>query len=258
MEQNQLSREQVRDLDTFTTEALGIPGAVLMENAGRQAAEAIASLFGRKDGSPPEMVAIVCGGGNNGGDGHVIARHLSNWGVEAVTFLVVDPKDVTGEALMNLHANLAMDLPVYTLSPEWAEDLKDELSKFDVVVDAVGGTGLEGVLRETVAGVVGQINACGKPVVAIDIPTGLDCDTGEPLEGGPAVYAKYTVTFVAEKIGFANPAAQAYTGSVIVADIGIDPTRVLDIMAQTAEEVREDLDLPADEDADEPAESDDE
>jgi NAD(P)H-hydrate epimerase len=247
MEQIQLTREQVRDLDTFTTEALGIPGAVLMENAGRQAAEAIASLYGNKNGSPPEMVAIVCGGGNNGGDGHVIARHLTNWGVEAVTFLVSDPKDVTGEALMNLHANLAMDLPVYTLSPDWKDDLKDELAKFDVVVDAVGGTGMTGELREETAGVVGQINACGKPIVAIDIPTGLDCDTGEPLENSPAIYANYTITFVAEKIGFSNSAAQAHTGSVIVADIGIDPVRVLDIMAQAAEEVREDLDLPQDE-----------
>ncbi|MBT3278902.1 MAG: NAD(P)H-hydrate epimerase [Phycisphaerales bacterium] len=246
-----LTREEVRDLDMFTTEALGIPAAVLMENAGRQAAEAIASLFARKDGAPPEMVAIVTGGGNNGGDGHVIARHLSNWGVEAVTFLVADPQNVTGDALMNLHANLAMDMPVYTLSPEWADDLSDELAKFDVVIDAIGGTGMTGELRKETAEVVNQINACGKPVVAIDIPTGLDCDTGEPLENSPAVYAKFTITFVAEKQGFADNASQAYTGNVIVADIGINATRVLDIMAQAAEEARADLDLPA---AEEPEE----
>jgi NAD(P)H-hydrate epimerase len=218
-----LTREEVRALDRCAIERLGIPGVILMENAGRNAADAVAELLGRADG---RSVAIVAGAGNNGGDGFVIARHLALRGAAVVTYLVVPPVKITGDARVNLDALRALRHDVRKAA-DVLDGLAEQLKDFDAVVDAVGGTGIRGALRGRLAAAVEQINAAGRPVVAVDLPTGLDCDTGEA--SGPAVRAALTVTMLARKKGFDAPGAAAYTGRVRVVDIGIPPEVVADI-----------------------------
>lgn len=228
-----LTREEVRSVDRCAIEKLKIPGMILMENAGRNAADAIEHFWltvvdADADTIAETSVAIVAGGGNNGGDGFVIARHLANRKARVVTFLVAKMEKIQGDAAINLAVirNLGHDLR--NISGDDIIDLAEELKKFDLIVDAAGGTGISGPLRGDIAMAVEQINNtaedCGINVVSIDIPTGLDCDTG--LAMGPTVRADLTITFVARKIGFDNPTSEEYTGEVQVVDIGIDPKAI--------------------------------
>jgi NAD(P)H-hydrate epimerase len=214
-----LSRDEVRAIDRFAIETLGVPGMVLMENAGRQVADAVADLLGGPGGLRGRSVAVVTGSGNNGGDGFVVARHLSLRGVRVAVFMIAPAEKLTGDAAANnaICVNMGQDLRAVGAAD--LLELAGRMAGFDAVVDAVGGTGIRGVLRGEQAEAVEQINAAARPVVAVDIPTGLDCDTG--LAAGPTVRAAITVTFVARKKGFDNPASREYTGEVRVADIGI-------------------------------------
>jgi NAD(P)H-hydrate epimerase len=216
-----LSREQVRALDRRAIEEFGVPGVVLMENAGRGAAELLLSL----DAHGP--VVVCCGKGNNGGDGFVIARHLDNRGLPVRVELFAKPEELEGDAAVNYrivarsglridtHAGTAIDLKM----------LQQELAAAEWVVDALFGTGLRGPVRPPLDQVIAAINASGRRVLAVDIPSGLDCDTGRPL--GPTVRAAHTATFVAQKTGFAEPAAAEWLGQVHVLDIGA-PRRLLE------------------------------
>jgi NAD(P)H-hydrate epimerase len=214
-----LSRDEVRAIDRFAIETLGVPGMVLMENAGRQVADAVVDLLGGPGGLTGRRVAVVTGSGNNGGDGFVAARHLSLRGVGVAVFMIAPAEKLAGDAAANyaICAKLGLDLRAVGAADLAA--LAARLAGFDAVVDAVGGTGIRGPLRGEQAEAVEQINAAARPVVAVDIPTGLDCDTG--LAAGPTVRAAITVTFVARKKGFDHPASREYTGEVRVADIGI-------------------------------------
>jgi NAD(P)H-hydrate epimerase len=198
-----LSRQQVRELDRRAIEEYGLPGIVLMENAGRGCAELLKSL--NPERSP---TTILCGPGNNGGDGFVIARHLDNhkWPVEIVFVEGYMPDD----AETNFH--VATRLGVSCLP------LADWQPQRGWLVDALFGTGLSRKLMKPFDTVVETINRSSQPILAIDIPSGLDCDTGEPL--GPTVQATHTATFVAKKLGFQNPNSQPWTGAVHVIDIG--------------------------------------
>ena len=224
-----LSRDEVRALDRCAIQTVGVPGVVLMENAGRNTADAIEGLLGRAAG---RSVAVVAGAGNNGGDGFVIARHLALRGARVVTFLVSPPEKIAGDAAINLDIIRKLGGDIREVRTEGLSKLAEALSEFDLVVDAVGGTGIRGALRGDAATAVEQINAAGRTVVAVDIPTGLDCDTG-PTDG-PVVRAKLTVTFLARKKGFDAPGAAAFTGEVRVADIGIPPDVVARIAAGDA------------------------
>ncbi len=220
MATDDMTREQVRHIDAVATHELGIPGVVLMENAGRNAASRIVSF----SSGEPGPIAVVAGGGNNGGDGFVIARHLVNRGRDVIVYLVAPRKKIAGDALINLEIieRLGHDLRAVSADPS---ALSDGLTACAVVVDAVGGTGISGALRGDMADVVTRINDAGRPVVAVDIPTGLDCDAGTAAQ--PAVRADMTVTFVAAKKGFSAPGAAAYTGEVVVVDIGVDPGAII-------------------------------
>lgn len=215
-----LSRLEVRRVDRIAIDQLGVSGLVLMENAGRGAADAIAQKWG-----PSISVAIVAGAGNNGGDGFVVARHLAMRGAKVATFLVAPLEKISGDAQANLAILQKLHHDIHEIPAAEMDSLGQRLRKFDVIVDAIGGTGIQGAIRGQLAAAVEQVNAAGRPIVAIDIPTGLDCDTG--LASGPAIRASMTVTFVASKLGFDAPGAAQYTGDVIVADIGIDPDEVL-------------------------------
>ncbi len=209
-----LTRDQVRAVDRRAIEEFGVPSVVLMENAGRGAAEVLLALGVRGP------VVVCCGKGNNGGDGFVIARHLDNRGIAVRVLLFARPEELSGDAAINhgILARAGVPVDVRAESTVDAEALRRELAAAEWVVDALFGTGLMGALRPPFDAVVGAVNASGVRVLAVDIPSGLDCDTGEPL--GPCVRAAHTVTFVAPKTGFANPAARAWTGLVHVADIG--------------------------------------
>ena len=198
-----LTRAQVRDFDRRAIEEFGVPGVVLMENAGRGAAEHLLKLNAER-----RPVTILCGKGNNGGDGYVIARHLDAAGVP-VRIVAFETANLRGEAEMNYDICRRAGI-------EFLADLPTTWDGW--IVDALFGTGLTGPVRSPFAAVIDAVNQSGARVFAVDIPSGLDCDTGEPL--GPTVRADVTATFVALKAGFANPAARAWTGEVSVVGIG--------------------------------------
>lgn len=217
-----LSREQVRAGDGVAIERFGITGLVLMENAGGGAARLILSLLTEAAGP----VVIVAGTGNNAGDGFVVARHLANEKVKVDVVICGGRDRIKGDALSNLLIIEKMALPVTYLEGSDAQvvsaGLKGKLDEAGMIVDAMLGTGTSGPPREPIRTAIEKINEVGRgrTVVALDIPSGLDCDTGEPL--GMAVRAEHTVTFAAMKKGFQLPDAAAYTGQVTVASIGID------------------------------------
>jgi NAD(P)H-hydrate epimerase len=214
-----LSRRQVRDCDRVAIERFGINGLVLMENAGSAAAGYIIGLLERPVAA---SVCVIAGTGNNAGDGFVVARHLSNADV-AVNVLICGSRDrIKGDALSNLCIIENMSLPIEYISPS-CENVSEVVTKrvgcVDVIVDAMLGTGAAGPPREPICSIIEVVNKLQVTVVALDIPSGLDCDSGEPL--GPAIKADHTITFVAMKKGFVGGQASRYTGHVTVASIGI-------------------------------------
>jgi NAD(P)H-hydrate epimerase len=201
----------VRAFDRHAIEEIGIPAVVLMENAGRGAAEV---LFAQ---GIHGAVVLCCGKGNNGGDGLVMARHLLNWGVRAQVFLFARPEELSADAAIQWR--IVQHLPIPTQVGLDETRLQAELRSAEWVVDALFGTGLAGPVRAPFERIIAYINACAAQVLAVDIPSGLDADTGVPL--GAAVRARHTVTFVAPKLGYANPLAAEWLGQVHVADIGL-------------------------------------
>ena len=195
-----LTRAEVRNVDRRAIEEFGLPGVVLMENAGCNAADVLltAGVTGR--------VVICCGKGNNGGDGFVIARHLDNAGVDVRVLLVCDPEDYVGDAATFLRVIQSARLPLRRIPTAAVDEWKTELQSAEWIVDALLGTGLTGSVREPYVTAINAINTSGKEVLAVDLPSGMDADTGQPL--GVCVRATRTVTFVARKIGFDQPGAE--------------------------------------------------
>ncbi len=232
-----LTRQQVRRVDQTAIDSLGIPGIVLMENAGRNAAEASARLLHEKSGKVARgaYVAVICGGGNNGGDGYVVARHLHNRGAHVAVFAAKDPADLAGDALTNARIIQRMAVPIRLIDdPGTLGDAADHWRKADLIVDALLGTGFTGELRPATAKVITACNqsaAAGAAVVALDLPSGLDCDTGLPAH--PTICADLTVTFAAPKIGFDHPAAHEHLGRVVVAEIGVPPELLEQVVTST-------------------------
>lgn len=218
-----LTGRQIRDFDGWAIKSAGIPGVVLMENAGRSCAEIIIEQLNKSAG---RKVCIFCGTGNNGGDGFVIARHLVNAGFEAVIAVLGNITKIKGDAEINYKIASNMNIPLNEFdssSGQIEEDIEKITGGCDLLVDAIFGTGLKGALTNGFDLIVKKINSLGKRVVAVDIPSGLDCDTGKPL--GDAVKASITVTFAAAKKGFTNPLAAEYTGKIYIASIGIEPEK---------------------------------
>ena len=217
-----MTRQQVRAFDAWAINELGIPGVVLMENAGRSCAqlikEKLASLTNPK-------VCIFCGTGNNGGDGYVIARHLLNNNFKVKVVIIGDREKIKGDAGINLEILEKLGQPIESLDLK-AGQIADRVESFaagaDMLVDSIFGTGLKGPLDEGYTKLIESINTQNRPILAVDIPSGLDCDTGRPL--GAAIKADYTVTFAAIKSGFqACKTAGRYTGEVFPASIGVEP-----------------------------------
>ena len=208
-----MSRQQVRKYDADAI-ARGVPGIVLMENAGRGVADWMIDVGVRGP------VAILCGKGNNAGDGFVIARQLQSRGCDVRLILLFDPTTLSGDAAIAWNA--VQGLPITHLSFDGSESaLLSWLDGCDWVVDSMLGTGMTGELREPFTAVIGVVNHFaerGMKVLAVDLPSGLDCDTGVPND--PTIVATHTATFVAMKVGFAARTALPFLGQVRVMDIG--------------------------------------
>ena len=214
-----LTREEMRELDRKAIEEYKIPGIVLMENAGRNVAEEILKML---DDPQQAKVAILCGKGNNGGDGFVVARHLHNHSISVYVFLVAKISDILkdGDAGTNLQILLNMKIPVKEiLDIPGVNSILKELNGYNILADALFGTGLSGDVREPFKTLISGVNNLNKPTLSVDIPSGLDCNTGKFL--GAAIKATKTVTFAVAKKGFYLNDGPSYTGKVIVSDIGI-------------------------------------
>jgi NAD(P)H-hydrate epimerase len=218
-----LTRVQVRSVDKIAIEHFGFSGLVLMENAGRGCADLLSNQ------RPSGLVGILCGKGNNGGDGFVIARHLALRGQDALIVLLTDPDSLQGDALANylLAQECGLKIICFEKDDNMVEFLDIHLEGAEWLVDAMLGTGTTGSPREPLAAAIRWCNQQECRRLAVDLPSGLDCDSGEATE--PTFQADLTATFVARKIGFDNPAAAQFLGEVSVLDIGVP-----DIVVQRA------------------------
>lgn len=206
---------QMRELDRRAIEDYGIPSIVLMDNAGRVVSETVIKYFPRV-----KNIAIFCGSGNNGGDGFVAGRYLFNKDRKVSLFLIKKPSEITGDPAINL--KILQKLGITPLTLNTFVSLSAGSMKglpYDLLIDALLGTGTKGEIKGIYADTISLINSAGKPVVAVDVPSGLDADTGKPL--GSCIKAKITVTMARMKKGFLKKTARKYTGKIIVADIGI-------------------------------------
>jgi len=253
-----LSRQEVRHLDVQASTELGLPTLILMENAGRGAAGWLAELVGAM---PPDAggrpflppspqghvvprgpalpkVIVLCGPGNNGGDGAVVARHLSAWGFPVRVIWLTRSAQLHGDPA----AQWAILEKCGVEQSAWFDTHVEE-SEFDVaplaaildehdwLVDGLLGTGLSRPVEAPLRTVIEAVNSAGKPIFALDLPSGLDADTGQPL--GVAVRAVATATFVAAKRGFLAPGAIDYTGEIAVIDIGLPRCLIAPFLWQT-------------------------
>jgi ADP-dependent NAD(P)H-hydrate dehydratase / NAD(P)H-hydrate epimerase len=221
-----LNASQMRDADRQTIDEIGIPSMVLMENAGRQVVAALEAAY---DDLSDRHVAVLCGPGNNGGDGFVVARTLHQRGVEVSVFVIATMSAVKGDARLNIEILGRLGLTAVEISDEQAWDLHfSEISQCRLIVDAIFGTGLKSPLSGMMETVAADVNASGIPVVAIDLPSGLSADHAEPI--GECIRAAMTVTLAAPKIPLVLPPGEALAGNIVVADIGI-PAEVIDNLA---------------------------
>src|SRR5918993_873895 len=230
----------MREADRFTIEDIGIPSLVLMENAGRQVVAAIEAAYEQRlDG----RVAVLCGRGNNGGDGFVVARTLLQRGIDTAVFVVGSLGDVRGDARINLDILGRLGVTVVEIGDEQSWELHfSEISQCTLIVDAIFGTGLKTAVTGMLETVIADVNASDIPIVSIDIPSGLSADTPHLI--GDCINASMTVTLAVPKLPLVLLPAEARAGDIVIADIGI-PADVIDglegthIELLTPEQLRE-------------------
>lgn len=222
-----LTAAEMREVDRLTTKRYGVPSLTLMENAGKSVADFIAS---RSPDFKRRPIIVLCGKGNNGGDGFVTARHLLKMGANVQAYLVGDPREVKGDAATNLNrwkkagGKLFVDRPGKATVPA-------EFGGDTIVVDALLGTGVRGPVAGRLAEVIATVNRHkpGCDVVAVDIPSGLQADTSEVP--GPVVIADYTITFTAPKPGLVLGASPQHVGELLVRQIG-SPSELIEETGQ--------------------------
>lgn len=220
-----LNARQMAEVDSLTTERYLVPSILLMENAGRSVADEIERSC---PGLQNKSISILCGPGNNGGDGFVVARHLALRNAHPSVVLFAEPERLKGDALTNFKIASAMEIPISILPvPASSKSFLAEGIPPDIIVDALFGTGLSKPIGPGFGQVVNWINKCSRRsyVVAVDIPSGLVADS--PLIPGPAVKAQLTVTFTALKLAQIMPPAADLAGRVVLAQIG-SPSELLD------------------------------
>jgi len=213
-----LTAEQVRALDRRSIEEFHISGMLLMESA---ALRVVASIEAKFPSAGDSNIVVVCGKGNNGGDGLAVARHLSARGYRVLVNLVCKWETLTGDAAANYNLLKAFPVPVLAIDDDNIAGLRDQLTHATLVVDALFGTGFKGPVRGAAEAVIAAINAAGLPVMSIDIPSGLDADTG--AVDGTCVRADWTVTFAAPKVGLLLFPGAQQAGTIEVVSIGMPP-----------------------------------
>jgi NAD(P)H-hydrate epimerase len=213
----------MREADRRTIEEIGIPSIVLMENAGRQV---VAALEAMHADLLERQVAVLCGRGNNGGDGFVVARTLMQRNIDVSVFLFGRVAEVRGDARANLEVLGRLGVTVIEIADGAAWELHfSEVRDCSLIVDAMFGTGLNAPVTGLIESVIADVNALGVTVVSVDLPSGLSADSTEPI--GPSVEADTTVTLAAPKLSLVLPPAEARAGDIVIADIGI-PAEVLE------------------------------
>lgn len=226
MHSEALTRAEVRRVDEIAIKRHGIAGIELMENAGKGIAELLRSI------GTHGKVTICCGAGNNGGDGFVIARYLHAAGVAVQVILFSEASRLRGDAATSYRSMADANVPFRTVPSDSDHDaLSDYLTGSAWIVDALLGTGTTGLPRSPYVEAIRAINTAGAggvKVLAVDLPSGLDADAGEPFRDesgkyGPCVKADVTATMISRKVGFDRPSAREFTGDVFVIDIGVPP-----------------------------------
>jgi hydroxyethylthiazole kinase-like uncharacterized protein yjeF len=218
-------QKDMQKMDQYTMEKLGLPGIVLMENAGAKVVEEI--IANTYLGEP--KVIVIAGAGNNGGDGFVIARRLFDLGFEPLLCLLTDPERIKGDAKVHLNVYRNRKLPIFYFQENRLEALRDEINSRDIIVDAILGTGVNGPVRDPFNRVISLINEFSgeKPIFSVDIPSGVSSDTGK-VEGC-AVKADQTFTFVFPKKGFFLQDGPKYVGEWKALDIAVPPSITKDL-----------------------------
>ncbi len=215
----------MREADRQTIEDIGVPSLVLMENAGRQVVAAMRATY---DDLDDRRVSVLCGRGNNGGDGLVVARVLWQQGVHVRAFLLAVEDALSPDALINFRIARGLGLPISEVGDTGAwRDIASDTLDSDLLVDGILGTGMGRPLDGLLKAVVADVNASGVPVLSIDMPTGLSADSATPADGGDAIAADVTVTLAAPKPSLLLPPADAWAGDLVIADIGV-PDLVID------------------------------
>ncbi|MCL6477721.1 MAG: NAD(P)H-hydrate dehydratase [Peptococcaceae bacterium] len=218
-----VTAQEMREIDRRAMADFKIPGVVLMENAGLRVVEAVVEKL---SGARGRTVTIFAGKGNNGGDGLVAARHLFNMGADVKVLLLDSPDNISGDAAVNLEIWRRMGQKVFTITQK--DDFNAVrlfLVRTDIIVDAIYGTGFKGKVRELAGRVIEAVNDCGKPVIAVDVPSGVEADTG--FVNGPCIRASLTVTFGLPKVGILLEPGASYAGDLRVVDISL-PASLLD------------------------------
>ena len=220
-----LNSAQMREADRRTIDDIGIASLVLMENAGRQAVAAMEAMY---SDLADRQIAVLCGRGNNGGDGFVIARTLAQRGIDVAVFLIGRVADVRGDARTNLEILGHLGLTVVEIADSQAWELHvSEVGDCTLIVDAIFGTGLNAPVAGFIESVIADVNASGIPVVSIDLPSGLSADSPESI--GPSIDAGLTITIAAPKLPLVLPPGELRAGDIVIADIGI-PAAVIDAL----------------------------
>ncbi len=223
-----VASEEMRELDRLTIEKYGVSGLTLMERAGKGVAEALLHRFGR---AAKKGVLVVAGKGNNGGDGLVVARYLKKKRIPCEVVLLAKREEISKDTAHSLKAYLRAKGRVFEVLPDSPVLLSQRLKGKKLLVDAILGTGLTKEVSGFYAEVIHWMNASGLPVVAVDIPSGLDADRGRPL--GVAVQAEMTVTFGHPKVGGVIYPGLSYVGELVVVDIGIHPKALDEVSPKT-------------------------
>lgn len=208
--------EEMRSMDRRASEEFGIPSIVLMENAALRVVEYLERAHAPLKA---KSVAILCGKGNNGGDGLAIARHLhTRFGAAVSVYLLAEAASLKGDAAVNFAMAEKCGVPIAVSAADFSAEAAHDLARADIIVDAIFGTGFHGVASGVAAAIIEAANAAGRPVIAVDVPSGVDADTGS-VEG-LAIYAKATVTLALGKPGLYLYPASDHVGEIVVGHIG--------------------------------------
>ncbi len=216
-----LTREQVRRFDQFAIEQCEIPSLVLMENAARGATDVLEQIHH----GPPGRALLVCGAGNNGGDGLVMARHLHIRGWQPVVILLADPEKISQDAATNLRILNHTAVKILTDPRPSAETLQAMAAAADWTIDAILGTGARPPLRPPLDQIIRILNTAATRRMAVDIPTGLECDTTveTDVDEEQVFKAELTATFVAAKPVMTTRSGKKCCGEIRILDIGAPP-----------------------------------